>query len=195
MSLVEVPIFPLNTVLFPGGLLPLRVFEPRYVRMVRDCTTLDIGFAVMLIRDGQEAGEPANFHDLGTLARIVDFSQLPDGLLGVTAHGERRIRVRAQTVAGDGLISGQIELIADDPSIPLAEDYRGAADLLQALMEQLPEPFRYPEADMNDATWVSGRLAELLPISLALKHRLLTLDDPGQRMDVVYALLQEQNLV
>lgn len=195
MDRIEIPLFPLNTVVFPGGLLPLRIFEPRYLRMVRECLTKEQSFAVLLIHEGGEAGAPASFNDLGTLASIVDFDQLEDGLLGITAQGQRRLRAVSQGVAADRLISGLVELLPEDPSVPLADEYQGAADLLERIVTQLPAPLNYPEADFSDATWVSGRLAELLPLPLPFKQDLLNLEDPGQRMDVLFGILQEQDLV
>jgi Lon protease-like protein len=192
---IEVCLFPLNTVVFPGGLLPLRIFEPRYLRMVRECLTQEQSFAVLLIREGGEAGAPAQFNDLGTLASIVDFDQREDGLLGITAQGQRRLRTLSHQVASDRLISGLVELLPEEEPVPLAEEYQGAADLLQRIVSQLPAPLNYPEADFGDACWVSGRLAELLPLPLSFKQDLLNLDSAEQRMDVLFGLLQEQDLV
>jgi len=192
---IEIPLFPLNTVVFPGGLLPLRIFEPRYLRMVRECLTQEQSFAVLLIREGGEAGSAAHFNDLGTLASIVDFDQRDDGLLGITALGQRRLRALSRQVAPDRLISGLVELLPEEEPVPLADEYEGAADLLQRIVSQLPAPLNYPEADFDDASWVSGRLAELLPLPLAFKQDLLNLDDAEQRMDVLFGILQEQNLV
>ena len=93
MTRSTIPLFPLNTVLFPGGPLKLRIFEPRYVDMIGRCMREDTGFGVALIIEGVEAGGPARTANVGTLARIVDFEQLKDGLLGITAHGGERFRI------------------------------------------------------------------------------------------------------
>jgi len=99
----EIPLFPLGTVMFPGGPLALRIFEARYIDLVRRCMRDSSGFGIVLIREGQEAGGPAVTYDVGTLARIVDFSQQPDGLLGIRAMGERRFRILERRRARDGL--------------------------------------------------------------------------------------------
>ena len=101
MSMIEAPIFPLNTVLFPGGVLPLRIFEPRYLDMVSDCMKNGTGFAVNLISEGREAGQPAEFRSLGTLTQIVDFDKLDDGFLGITAIGQQPLRVISHTGEDD----------------------------------------------------------------------------------------------
>ena len=192
---IEIPLFPLSTVVFPGGLLPLRIFEPRYLRMVRECLTREQSFGVLLVREGSEVGAPAEFNALGTLASIVDFDQHDDGVLGITAQGQRRLCALSHRVEPDRLIVGMVELLPEDESVPLSPEHQGAADLLQQIIGQLPAPLNYPEAEFADATWVCGRLAELLPLPLPFKQDLLRLDDPDQRMDVLFTILQEQDLV
>src|SRR5688572_9527850 len=104
----ELPLFPLNTVLFPGGPLPRRIFEPRYVDMVRDCMRDSAAFGVVLIRSGQEVGAVTSAADIGTSARIIDFNSLPDGLLGISCIGEQKFRVESRRVQPDGLNIGTV---------------------------------------------------------------------------------------
>src|SRR5262249_28333950 len=110
----DIPLFPLNTVLFPGGPLSLRVFERRYLDLVRDCARNDSGFGVCLILHGREVGEPAVPAAVGTLARIVDFYTLPDGLLGIRASGGERFHVDRTRVRDNGLAHGQVEFWPDE---------------------------------------------------------------------------------
>src|SRR5215831_15238826 len=109
---LNIPLFPLNTVLFPGGVLPLRIFEPRYLDMVKRCMREGNAFGVVLIRSGNETQSTVATHDVGTLARIVDFDQLPDGLLGITTRGTQRFRACEKHVQDDGLHVGQIQLLS-----------------------------------------------------------------------------------
>ena len=133
------PLFPLNTVLFPGGPLPLRIFETRYIDMVKDCVKDDAPFGVLLIREGGETGA-ATTHTVGTLARITDWYQGSDGLLGVTAIGEQRFRVLSRVRRADGLNVGTVELLPDDPE---------AAD--RAVLRGQPLPLVAPTSPLTVA--------------------------------------------
>ncbi len=133
---MQVPLFPLNTVLFPGGPLPLRIFEPRYVGMVRDCVRDDAPFGVLLIKDGQETG-PASTHDIGTLAKITDWYQGSDGLLGVTAIGLQRFRVLSSERDASGLNVGTVELLPDEPPVPLPAEHEDMSAILGDVLDDL----------------------------------------------------------
>jgi uncharacterized protein len=189
MSSIEVPLFPLNTVLFPGGVLPLRIFEPRYLVMVKRCMRDAGEFGVVLIREGREAGTPVSAHDIGTLAQVVDFDQLPDKTLGITTRGTRRFRSVTQRVQGDGLNVAQIELLTPDPEIPLPKEFERYAKLLEQALPQMGDFFRHLTPLYGDSAWVSGRLAEVLPIPLEEKQRLLVMDDPIERLTVLQPLV------
>jgi Lon protease-like protein len=128
---MDLPLFPLNTVLLPGGRLPLRIFEPRYLDMVRDCMREGTGFGVCLILDGSEAGRPATPARFGTEARIVDFDTLDDGLLGITAEGTARVRVDALRVTAAGLAIGSVERLPPDPPLPVPAQHALLATLLR----------------------------------------------------------------
>ena len=125
MELREIPLFPLNTVLFPGGPLRLRIFEARYVDMVRHCMKTDSDFGVVAIRHGQEVG-PAEFHEVGTTAEIVDWSQEPDGLLGLAVAGRRRFRVETISQLPDGLYMGRIDWLAPETAVSAPLSIRSA---------------------------------------------------------------------
>lgn len=193
MSVREVPLFPLNTVLFPGGVLPLRIFETRYLDMVSRCMKQETSFGVVAIHQGQEAGEVASFHEIGTLARIVDFDRLEDGLLGITCQGEQRFRVLSQRVQADRLCIGEVEILSEDPRTTLVASHNALLKLLRNILEREEmEPYtRFLVSDWNDAVWVSNRLAEILPLPVKAKQILLELNDPTQRLDVLNTLLQE----
>src|SRR5512139_3168148 len=137
----EIPLFPLNTVLFPGGPLPLRIFEARYLDLVKRCLREDSGFGVVLIREGVEAGGPAQTYDVGTYARIVDFSQQPDGLLGIRAQGERRFRIVERRRARDGLNLADVEWLPADPSVALPEEFAEIGPAIDAALTQVGEPY------------------------------------------------------
>jgi hypothetical protein len=169
-------------VLFPGGPLPLRIFETRYIDLVRRCLREGSGFGVVLIREGAEAGGPAKTFDVGTYARIVDFSQQPDGLLGIRAAGERRFRIVERRRARDGLNLADVAWLADERSQPLPEEYTELGPTLESILDQAGEPYASLERHPGDAAWVSARLAEILPVPSVHKQHCLELDDPIERL-------------
>jgi uncharacterized protein len=180
----DIPLFPLNTVLFPGGPLPLRIFEPRYVDMVRYCMRERAPFGVVLIRAGVEAGGAvASTADIGTSARIVDFFQMPDGLLGIRCVGERKFKVIERRVQPDGLNMGTVEWRPPERAADLPPDYSHLAALLRTVLPELGEIYESVPKHFGDAGWVSARLAEILPINLAEKQMCLELADPVQRLE------------
>ena len=179
---MELPLFPLNTVLFPDGLLPLRIFETRYVDMVGRCMRQGSPFGVIPIRSGAEVGGVVETAELGTTARIVDFSRLPDGLLGITCKGERKFRVLKLWQQPDGLNVGDIEYLPAEATVELPVEYHHLGDLLRKVLPELGEPYASMPGNYTDASWVSARLAEILPVSAADKAGLLELDEPLARL-------------
>ena len=183
MALVDIPLFPLSAVLFPGGQLNLRIFEPRYLGLIRDCSRDQRGFGVCLILDGGEVGEPALPAAVGTLARITDFYTLPDGLLGIGAEGGERFQVATTHVRDNGLVHGEVRFWPDEPVVPVPAEHGLLATILERLLEQVGGVFaKADRARLDDAAWVGFRLAELLPLAQAEKQQLLQITDPVQRL-------------
>ena len=184
----ELPLFPLNTVLFPGGRLPLRIFEARYMDMAKACLKDGAPFGVCLIREGNEVGDPALPASVGTLARITSWDMPQLGVLNVIAKGERRFRIRERRVQRDGLARAAVDLLNDEIDAPIPENLSHGATLLKRLIEQHPELLEPPHR-LDSCAWVAARLAELLPLPLAVKQELLELDDARERLARVSALL------
>jgi len=191
----DVPLFPLNTVLFPGGEVGLRVFEPRYLDMVRDCTRANSPFGVCLILSGTEVGEPATPAAIGTLAHIVDFSATPDGLLGIRAQGSRRFRLARSRVRDSGLAHGEVELWPDEASIEVPVEFHLLATILERLLEKIGGTHANARrANFDDASWVGFRLAELLPLENRERQMLLQTADPIERLaQLMHALPRFQS--
>jgi uncharacterized protein len=183
----SIALFPLNVVLFPEGPLPLRIFETRYVDMVRRCMREDQRFGVALIREGGEVG-PADTFDVGTMAKIVDFHQLSDGFLGLSCVGEQRFRILNRSRQSDGLNLAGIESLAREPKTALPTRHARLAELLRTVLPQLGEVYAGIDMHLDDAVWVGYRLAEILPIAAAEKQFCLELSDPIQRLDVLSPL-------
>ena len=173
---MRVPLFPLNTVLFPGGPLPLRIFETRYLDMISKCMKADVPFGVLLIREGQEAG-PSTTYEVGTLARIVDWYRGSDGLLGITAIGTQRFRLLSADRQNDGLNVGEIELMPDIDTLPLPAEYRTLPEILASVIDDLGRLYEDLERHYEDAAWVAYRFAEILPVELAHKQSCLESED------------------
>ena len=186
----DIALFPLNTVLFPGGLLPLRIFESRYVDMVGGCMRQDAMFGVVLIVDGNDTSAVVNIAEVGTAARIVDFQTQPDGLLGLLCRGERRFRVQQRRQQADGLNRATIEWMQDAPLTPLDPQFQPLVSVLRKVMARLESIGRFIEPNYEDASWVSHRLAEFLPLEAPWQQRLLEIDDPNVRLGMLAPLIE-----
>lgn len=186
-----VPLFPLHTVLFPDGVLPLRIFEPRYLDMISHCLKNDHDFGICLIRQGRETGQAAMTHKVGTLAKIIDWNQLPDGFLGIQIKGQQKFKVIFQQVKPNHLIEAEINPLPNEVAQEIPSTYSLLSNLLEKIIAQTNLPHQnHLTVDYNNATWVSHRLAELLPMSLKQQQYLLELNDPIQRLDILDKLLK-----
>jgi len=188
----DIPLFPLNTVLFPSGPLPLRIFETRYIDMVKRCMRESSCFGVVLVHGGGEVAGVTGFAAVGTTARIVDFNLLPDGLLGITCRGERRFRVQRLWREADGLNMGAIEWIDPpvSPVVAVPAEFTHLADLLRRVVPELGEIYAGLEPRYDDADWVGSRLVEILPIALGDKQTCLELADPLERLALIAPLIK-----
>jgi len=186
---VELPIFPLGTVLFPQGLLPLRIFEQRYLDMIKQCIRDESAFGVCLIREGAEVGAPAVPNEVGTLARIADWDMPQLGLLQVSARGERRFRIRSRRVQRDGLARASVELLPDEADAPIPPEAARCARILERVIEEHPDLLERPH-HLDSCLWVSARLAELLPLPNETKQALLEIDDGRARLTRLNGLVR-----
>jgi Lon protease-like protein len=177
------PLFPLGTVLFPGGPLSLRIFEPRYVDMVGRCMKDGSDFVVVLIVEGREAGSGAlTTAAVGTEARIVDFNRLEDGLLGLSCVGGERLRVVRAWREDDGLNIAEVTPLAADPAVAVPADCAHLPEALRRLYPDLGPSYASIPPQFDDAAWVGNRLAELAPLEPGVKQGLLELEDPVERL-------------
>jgi Lon protease-like protein len=169
---MQIPLFPLNTVLFPGGPLPLRIFEPRYLDMLSNCMKDDAPFGVLLIREGGEVG-PATTFEVGTLAKVTDWYQGSDGILGVTAIGTERFRLLSADRQADGLNVGEVEILPDLPSRLLPPEYAPLAKILGHVLDEFGLLYEGLDRHYEDAVWVAYRVIEVLPVPLENKQACL----------------------
>jgi len=188
---LDVALFPLQTVLFPEGLLPLRLFEQRYLEMAKGCLREDRPFGVCCIREGREVGTPATPEDVGCLARISHWDMAQLGVLNIVAQGTQRFRILERGVERNGLARASIELLPEARDAEVAEAQQGCVRFLRAIIEQtesalVSQPQRY-----DSCVWVSARLAERLPLPLAFKQALLEMDDGVERLARLDAALAD----
>jgi len=182
-------------VLFPGGLLPLRIFEQRYMEMAKGCLRAQLPFGVCLIRSGEEVGAPATPEDIGCLAHIVQWDMQQLGLLQVTVRGGQRFRILERRVLQNDLARARIELLPDERDAPLPDEFLACARLLRLVIEEhgartIEAPFRF-----DSSCWVGARLCELLPVPLAAKQRLMELSDCRERLAILQKFLEQHGLV
>ena len=190
-----VPIFPLHTVLFPGSMLPLKIFEVRYMDMTKACLKDSSPFGVCLIREGQEVGAPAVPEPVGCFARIAECDVEELGILKVTAEGLERFRIVSSEVNRQGLIMGEVEALSPESAAPEAPGLAESSLFLQKAIigigaARFNEPFEF-----DDATWVSFRLAEILPLRADVKQKLLELTDATLRLAILHRFLKQQKLI
>jgi Lon protease-like protein len=181
-------LFPLNTVLFPGSVLPLQIFEQRYLTLVKDCMKQQDGFVIVLISEGREVGAAAEIFSVGCYVEIIDWESLPNGLLGISVKARHRVRLSGSSVRDDGLMFAEAEALQDGidtTTYPLPE---GCAALSDTLKELLKHPFaaRYRDTiDFGSCTDICYRLGELLPLDNRQKQSLLEAESSQQLLDQV----------
>lgn len=189
----EIALFPLQTVLFPGGVLPLRLFEARYLDMVSECLRAQRGFGICAIRSGRETGVAADCYATGTLVRILDFDRDENNLLNIVVLGERRFRILQQRVMPNQLLRAEVSWLDDAADSALPVQYLPLADLLAQMLRRAGPPYADMPVDFGHVAWVAGRLTELLPFALSDKQRLLEMDEPLERLETLYReLLAEE---
>ena len=195
MTTLTIPLFPLGTILFPGGLLPLKLFEQRYLEMGKTCLRDEVPFGVCGIKQGAEVGEPATPFEVGCLAKIIHWDMPQLGILHIATQGGERFRVLNHQSQADGLLIGKVEKIADDKPLTIAPEFTVCVDVLKAIIEGIGEQHFQMPLQLDDGTWVSNRLAEVLPLPLPTKQRLLEMQDAHTRLTEIQEILQTQGLL
>jgi len=189
-DILEVPLFPLHTVLFPDGPLALRIFEPRYLDMVSECLRNEQPFGVCLIQSGREAGEAASPHRTCTFARIVDWQRGDDGLLAISALGEQRFQVQDMRVERDQLLRGTVQPLTPESPAPLPAECGYMTQMLDQLFEHAGDVYADLPKHPDDASWVGYRLAEVLSLPLVRRQTFLELEDALLRLTQLDQILR-----
>lgn len=205
---MTIPLFPLGTILFPDGIIPLKIFEARYLDMIKKCFREGTPFGVISIIKNNSFGsdsndlEPVNqsFSEIGTLAVIEDFDPVQPTVYMTRSVGTQRFKLLSAAQEPDGLWIGQIELLENDPPSPIPSEHQKVANLLHEMIEMIQsqtlieEPLFKAATDPNDCGWVANRLAELLPLSLSVKNHLLGQTNPRIRLDLITEIIEDDDL-
>lgn len=213
LALQSLPLFPLGTVLFPSGYLPLQIFEVRYLDMVGKCFKTGAPFGVVTLNSGNEVRQPPRnpaeggmvadeiFYPIGTLARITHLSRPQPGLMLIQCTGQQRFTVKSHNLLKHGLWVADVVLQPDDQRVPIPPDLKTVASTLLRVIntlhsqelpaDQMPihEPYQ-----LDDCAWVANRWCELLPMALELRHRLMALDNPLVRLELISDLLARNGI-
>lgn len=212
LTLTSLPLFPLGTVLYPGGLLPLRIFEVRYLDMIGKCHKAGAPFGIVSLTEGSEVLKPADapggdsfaheaFSTVGTLATITEFSVPQPGLMAIRCVGSQRFEISKSEKLKYGLWVANVTRLDDDMAVPVPDDLQKTADALARLIKSLQQR-EVPAAQMpllapyqfDDCGWVANRWCELLPMPLDLKQRLMELDNPLLRLELVSDILERTGI-
>ena len=185
-----IPIFPLNSVLYPGGMLPLRIFEQRYLEMTRDCLRDTTPFGVCRIKEGVEVGKPALPEEVGCTAMIAEWEMPHLGMFHLKARGQQRFRIRNRATQPSGLIRAEIESLEEVPGSVNEESLALCRRVLEQIINRLGAEYFFPPLAYDDPRWVSYRLAEVLPLALEEKQTLLETRDDHERLMRLYGLLK-----
>ena len=198
MNNYSIPLFPLNVVVCPDGLLPLRIFEARYLDMIKNCLSNQSFFAVITVLPKGQADPEGNFpfENIGTLVKILDVDVTTVGLMNIRCVGIHRIKVDSFVQQEDGLLIGEVTDIPNDIELPIPEDLKNTSNWLLRLLESLPSQSIKPQNmpvvkpyKFEDAAWVANRWVELLDLTLLQKQRLMQLDSPILRLEMIHDIL------
>ena len=186
----SIPIFPLNTVLYPGSLLPLKIFEQRYLDMTKACVRDNAPFGVCRIREGLEVGLPAVPEQVGCSALIVEWDMPNLGVFHLRTRGQVPFRILQHTTQSDGLVRAEIEWLAEAAGEVSAESFALCRRVLEQIIGKIGSGYFFPPLAYDDPRWTSYRLAEVLPLEWGEKQSLLALRDDGERLKRLQAHLQ-----
>lgn len=189
------PIFPLNTVLFPGGMLPLRVFEARYMDMARECLKSKAPFGVCRIVEGREVGDPATPANIGCAAHIAECDMQQLGVLNLLTRGGQRFRIMERSVSARGLVQARVKWLPAEPDATIPEQYAGCVALLKAIAGDGRFGHLAAQGQFDSASWVGYRLSEVLPIPLRIKQQLLEIEGAIPRLLVLQEFLQQRGVL
>jgi Lon protease-like protein len=188
----RLPLFPLNTVIFPGGQLPLRIFEQRYLDMVKQAIADDAPFGICAIREGTETGVPAVPYSIGTRVRVTDWDMPQTGILHIETCALERFVVRSTHTEPSGLLIGTVEDVSAESAIATPDELELAIEILRHIIDEYGDAHFPGPHELDNAVWVGYRLSEVLPLTLSIKQNLLEMNDSVMRLRILTEYLKKQ---
>lgn len=188
----SLPLFPLNTVVFPGGQLPLRIFEQRYLDMVKQAIADDTPFGICAIREGTETGTPAVPYAIGTRVRITDWDMPQTGILHIDTQAQERFVIRSTRTEPGGLLIGSVEAVSSEAATAVPDDLELAVEILRHIIGEYGDAHFPAPHEFDNAVWVGYRLSEVLPLKLSIKQSLLEMNDSVTRLRILTEFLKKQ---
>jgi len=186
------PLFPLNTVIFPGGRLPLRIFEQRYLDMVKQAIADNTQFGICAIREGTETGTPAVPHEVGTRVVVTDWDMPQTGILHIDTLAQERFVIRSTRTEPGGLLIGTVEAVSSEASVAVPDDLGLAVEILRHIVSEYGDTHFPGPHEFDNAVWVGYRLSEVLPLKPAIKQSLLEMNDSVMRVRILTEFLKKQ---
>lgn len=188
----RLPLFPLNAVVFPGGQLPLRIFEQRYLDMVKQAIADNTPFGICAIREGAETGTPAAPYAVGTRVRVTDWDMPQAGILHIDTQAEERFVVRSTRTEPGGLLTGSVEAVSAEPASAIPAELELAVEILRHIIGEYGGAHFPAPHEFDNAVWVGFRLSEVLPLKLSVKQNLLEMNDSAMRLRILTEFLKKQ---
>jgi Lon protease-like protein len=192
LKTATLPLFPLNTVVFPGGRLSLRVFELRYLDMVKQAIADETPFGICAIREGTETGTPAVPRSVGTRVRVTDWDMPQTGILHIDTQAEERFVIRDVHTEPSGLLVGSVESVSSEPPAAVPDDVELAVEILRHIVDEYGDVHFPAPHDFGNAVWVGYRLSEVLPLKLSTRQNLLEMNDSVMRLRILTEFLKKQ---
>lgn len=186
------PLFPLNTVVFPGGRLPLRIFEQRYLEMVKQVIADNTPFGICAIREGAETGTPAVPHLVGTRVVVTDWDMPETGILHIDTQAQERFVIRSTHTEPSGLLVGTVEAVSSEAAVAVPNDLELAVEILRHIVGEYGDTHFPAPHEFDNAVWVGYRLSEVLPLKLSIKQNLLEMNDSVTRLRILAEFLKKQ---
>jgi Lon protease-like protein len=186
------PLFPLNTVVFPGGRLPLRIFEQRYLDMIKQAIADNTPFGICAIREGAETGTPAVPYSVGTSVSITDWDMPETGILHIETLAQERFVIRDTHTEPSGLLIGTVEAVSSESAIAVPNELELAVEILRHIIDEYGDAHFPAPHDFDNAAWVGYRLSEALPLKLTIKQNLLEMNDSVTRLRILTEFIKKQ---